>query len=216
MQVKKILSLNEDLESNISTDNEINDTIDQNVETLRLSTNKNRQMIEKTGSVSKENKTAIDEMRSTFTSRLDEMQQSIQQLTKQVNDMKLIMTEEKKNDDGNDGNDVLKKQIQILQESVNTLMNKSLSKRGDKMETAMEKWLKNVVKLPQYIDLFNENGLEDLGTVKHLTQNELEMIGVDKFGHRLKIYKEIEKLNRKNINNPVPSHEVHEGGTAYI
>ena len=157
-------------------------------------------------------------MKLTYDTRLDslssdmkQMQHSIQQLTKQVNDMRFIMTEERKNDDAKDE---LKKQIYLLQQSVNVLTTQSLSKQqGTKPDSAMEKWLKEVVKLPQYIPLFNENGLEDLETVKHLTQKELEIIGVDKFGHKLKIYKEIEKLNAQNTNETVPQYE---GGTAYI
>eukprot|EP01084_Bolivina_argentea_P227350 383967_1 len=104
----------------------------------------------------------------------------------------------------------LKKQIETLQQTVNLLMTQLSSKQTNETESAMEKWLNNMVELPQYIGLFNDNGLEDLNTVKLLTEKDLVSIGIEKFGHKLRIIKEIEKLN----NNNQPSK--YEGGTAFI
>ena len=144
-------------------------------------------------------------------SRIVELLRSVQQLTKEVKDIKMQMTEEKKND----GNDDLRQQMQLLQKSMSLLMNQSMNNKKEvQKESAMERWLKNIVQLPQYIELFHENGLEDLSTVKHLTTKELDMIGVDKIGHKLRILKEIEKLN-----NPPNTHilkpQRSEGNVAY-
>ena len=50
-------------------------------------------------------------------------------------------------------------------------------------------WLCDLVKLPQYFDLFIENGYDDLETLSDLTMEELEHIGIEKRGHRKKILK---------------------------
>ena len=163
-----------------------------------------KKMDEKIQEISKQTKAAIDQMKQMYDARLNQIQNSMQQLTKQVNDMKSIISEEKKSDDNND----LKNQMQLLQQSVNILMTQSLSKKENKNVSEVSRWLKNVVKLPQYISLFNENGFDNLEIVKEIRMNDLIALGVDLMGHRIKIVKEI-----ANLNKPAAQHE---GGTAYI
>jgi len=63
--------------------------------------------------------------------------------------------------------------------------------------SAVERWMRDEVNLPQYVSLFISNGLDDMDTVRYMTDEELKQIGIDMFGHRLRIIKEIEKLNGK-------------------
>lgn len=58
-------------------------------------------------------------------------------------------------------------------------------------------WLTNHVKLPQYYDIFVENGVEDFRMVMDMTINELKMIGVHTKKHQLQIQKEITKLRNQ-------------------
>jgi len=51
------------------------------------------------------------------------------------------------------------------------------------------KWLKDIVGLECYYDLFIEHGLEHLDILSSLRMNDLISIGIDKLGHRLKIMK---------------------------
>ena len=136
------------------------------------------------------------------------MQDDIQQLRKQLNDIKIIITEEKKDTD----NKELKEQMQILQQSVNKLMNQS-SKSENKPESDVVKWLRNTVKLPQYISLFNDNGFDNLDYLLEVKPNDLEMLGVELMGHRMKIMREIAKLNQQNVNKPPGQYD---GSTPYI
>ena len=171
---------------------------------LRLSTTENKlnDLINKqTSSVLRLNK---------LSSNVEQMGNSIQQLTKQMNDVKLLIAEEKKEDDGNDE---LKKQIQLLQQSVNVLMTASSSKASEQKQSEVSKWLKNVVKLPQYISLFDENGFDTLDVLNDIKPNNLEALGIQLMGHRMKIMREIAKLNQENVNKPAAQYE---GSTAYI
>ena len=59
--------------------------------------------------------------------------------------------------------------------------------------------ISNCIWLGEYVDLFVENGLDDLEVVKDLTMDILRDIGVDKIGHRMKIIKYIDKLDWTTI-----------------
>merc|ERR1712129_581389 len=63
-------------------------------------------------------------------------------------------------------------------------------------EMSVKEWLKNTVKLPQYFDLFAEQGFDEWDTIMDvgLTDNILEKIGINKMGHRLKIMKWFKEL----------------------
>ena len=62
-------------------------------------------------------------------------------------------------------------------------------------------WLKNDVKLPQYLDLFFENGLEDMEVIMTLNEKDLMDVGIKKFGHRRKITMKIaNELERMRLN----------------
>ena len=55
-------------------------------------------------------------------------------------------------------------------------------------------WLRDTVKLSEYIDVFIENGMENMEVIMLITENELDIMKIDKLGHRMKILNEIKKL----------------------
>ena len=57
----------------------------------------------------------------------------------------------------------------------------------------LRQWIKNEVKLPQYLNLFIDHGF-DMESVKCLTERVLKDMGVDKAGHRLKIMSYVNKM----------------------
>merc|ERR1712154_315663 len=57
----------------------------------------------------------------------------------------------------------------------------------------VSKWMTEDVRLPQYIDVFFENGLEDTEVILTLTNDDLKDIGVKILGHRKKIMLHIKK-----------------------
>eukprot|EP01084_Bolivina_argentea_P090051 162323_1 len=93
-------------------------------------------------------------------------------------------------------------EITILQE-----MNDDNEKKESSMSmnhTGVRNWLCNKCLLPQYFETFIEHGIEDLSVVKLLTIEELNDLGIDKMGHKLKILHEIDELkqcNQVNDNN---------------
>lgn len=63
--------------------------------------------------------------------------------------------------------------------------------------TDVETWLKNTVKLPQYLEQFKIHGLFDLETLKMVTKEDLEYMGITKMGHVLTLMKHIARLELK-------------------
>ena len=51
------------------------------------------------------------------------------------------------------------------------------------------KWLNETVGLPQYYDIFIENGFDDMEIISEMTVEHLKQIGIDKIGHQTKILK---------------------------
>eukprot|EP01083_Nonionella_stella_P017793 49858_1 len=70
-----------------------------------------------------------------------------------------------------------------------------VTERIEKQRDEFKKWVTEIVKLPEYYDVLVQNGFESLGIIKEVKdQNELAEIGIDLKGHRLKIMREIERL----------------------
>ena len=138
---------------------------------------------------------------------MKQIQNSIQQMSKQMNDLRLLLTEEKKSE----GMDDIKKEMQIMKQNINNLMNNQSSKANGK-ENPVAVWLRSIVNLPEYIDLFMESGLDDMGIIEDVGANVLVEIGIDKVGHRMRILKAVRQLKQPQK----PSLPQYEGSTAYI
>ena len=61
----------------------------------------------------------------------------------------------------------------------------------------MQEWLSNTVGLQQYYPLFIRNGYHTLDTIKNMTANDVRMIGIKQTVDKIKIVKEIIKLNQQ-------------------
>ena len=132
--------------------------------------------------------TPLNERINKIEDSLSELQESVKQIAKQMNDLQSKFSEESKNQDTMD----IEKEIQSLKEEI-----KMLKEKNNINVQEVKNWVTNTVELPQYIDLFIENGLDDINIIKHIGMNELKQIGIDKIGHSIKIMTEIEKLNRE-------------------
>eukprot|EP01083_Nonionella_stella_P270765 917031_1 len=69
----------------------------------------------------------------------------------------------------------------------------------DMVDFELKSWFDEKVQLPQYYQVFVENGIDKLSILKLVTINELNEMKITKIGHRIKILHEIEKLNSSNI-----------------
>ena len=88
--------------------------------------------------------------------------------------------------------------------------------KGDELEQAVNtkdvpekdlvaNWLKNDVKLPQYLELFIENGLDDMEVILTLNEKDLLDAGIKKIGHRKKIMMKIaNELEKMRLNESTP------------
>ena len=54
--------------------------------------------------------------------------------------------------------------------------------------------MEDKVNLPQYFELFIENGFGDLKCMRGITMEHLWEMGIDKIGHRMKLMKSIVTL----------------------
>eukprot|EP01084_Bolivina_argentea_P204598 349427_1 len=63
-------------------------------------------------------------------------------------------------------------------------------------------WLSTIQWL-QYYDTFINNGIDDMDTVKELTDERLEKIGINKMGDRIKIIKQISQLQHTELSNAI-------------
>ena len=62
---------------------------------------------------------------------------------------------------------------------------------NDQDDNEVASWLRDVVKLPQYIPQFMELGFDDLFTVKEIGVGQQFEIKIDKLGHKIKIMAEM-------------------------
>ena len=100
-----------------------------------------------------------------------------------------------KEQDMNESDD-LRKRVEKLEENMNRIMNEG---KGHNSEmNAVRQWMNNVVKLPQYLDLFVQHGFDDMKVIQALTMNDLQEMGIEKRGHRIRIVQAIATLKVTN------------------
>ena len=122
-----------------------------------------------------------------ITTQLNELQISIRRI-----EQLLDCIEEQQPSYSSDG---LQKQIDDIRRRVSRLIS-GASVYSESEEDQFRKWIEETVGLPEYFDVFVENGVERLSVMQMFTVKELEMVGISKIGHRLLISKAIETLNQ--------------------
>ena len=85
-----------------------------------------------------------------------------------------------------------------IQEEVQGVDINSMDMSVDK-EIMVAVWLSEEVELNEYVELFIENGFNDMDTIKGIKIEDLEAIGITKQGHKRKIIMAVEKLNGDSI-----------------
>lgn len=90
---------------------------------------------------------------------------------------------------------VITKQQQILNNNNNNNNNGIVKHNGNTQRDKVYIWLRDVVNLEEYYNLFTENGFDDMEIIKNVTNQHLMEIGIHKIGHRIKIIKHISLLN---------------------
>ena len=190
-----------------------NFTIDMDLELICVEDTKGKDVTSKYRNKSEqkfddETQSQLDKMEE----NMNKMMQTINQIQHTLTSIQLQINEEQKvNGDGDNGG--LQKQIKEINENVKKILKNGVVSGGvGKMEDDSEKgrfrtWVENVLKLPEYYELFTENGVETYDVIKMFTIKELEMVGITKIGHKMKIMNEIQKLQQS---------QPQEGGTQYL
>ena len=74
--------------------------------------------------------------------------------------------------------------------------NKKFKTKRERGTKELRIWLSDIVGLPQYFDVFINNGFEDLSFFNQdLKEEDLMDVGIKLKGHRMKILSEIRKLS---------------------
>eukprot|EP01084_Bolivina_argentea_P018105 33758_1 len=146
---------------------------------------------------------------ASLSSRMDEMTNLMTTLQQKVNDIELRLNEEQKNDDKID-KVMIMKELNLIKQNMKVL---SKNNNINPEQQRLKAWLQNTVKLPQYYDLFLQNGIDELSVVALIDKETLKEMGIDTIGHQIKILDKAKQLKQNNNNNPA----FNEGGpTAYI
>ena len=79
-------------------------------------------------------------------------------------------------------------------------INEDTKRKKERMKIA--EWLANIVRLPQYYEMFMDQGFDDFEIIADITLNDLKEMGIDKIGHRKQILKYATKL-KKSVNRMI-------------
>eukprot|EP01084_Bolivina_argentea_P027908 51855_1 len=121
------------------------------------------------------------------------------------NDFKYLTEYERINAMVTDKLDCIIDKIDLIEQRLSNIENGKYKNKNDNDDFIhsgqenVKQWLEKSVKLPQYYNLFMENGIEHLSIVSLLTIHTIKAIGIDKIGHQLKILNEVDKLKQHKI-----------------
>ena len=86
----------------------------------------------------------------------------------------------------------LEKKVVKMEQDIAAMMQspgKEVSSTPMTEEERVQKWLKEVVKLPEYSQLLIQQGFDELDCIRDVTKEDLESMGIDKVGHQRRILK---------------------------
>ena len=72
------------------------------------------------------------------------------------------------------------------------------------------------MELPEYIEVFMETGMDQMSVIEDIRRDELNQMGINKLGHKMRILKEIMKLKQPQQNQSVAPAAFGGGSTAYV
>ena len=123
----------------------------------------------------------MQQQRETLSDFMETVRTEMANISSQLNDLRNVVMEEQKNEEIN-GLDAVNERIDSLEMNLNRFM-KEREQRKDQESSelaAVRRWMNTVVKLPQYMDMFIENGFEDLSVIQDLTIDDLMEMGIEK------------------------------------
>ena len=99
----------------------------------------------------------------------------------------------------NPGSDDLRKRVMKVEKQMASLSQRLTETVGggggnDESRQEVQQWLTDKVKLPQYFQVFVQQGFDELESIKDVTKDDLVAMGIDKVGHQRKILKQTELI----------------------
>ena len=128
---------------------------------------------------------------------MDKVTKSMQRDMKQIALQRTAMNANHKNDGISD----ITERMDRLEMNMSRFMADSRRNDDPKKRTleAVRKWMETSVQLPEYLDLFIENGFDHLSVIQTLTIDDLLEMGIEKKGHRIRIVQAIAKLKASEL-----------------
>ena len=120
-----------------------------------------------------------------------DIQTNMSRMFQQINDLRLIMVDEKKNDEI----EIMKKEIEDMKKMMlngdgrNKIRNK-VEFGKDEIDKVRE-WMIYEVGLGEYVELFIQNGFDTMEVIKSLKMEDLEVLGIEKLGHKRRIIQSV-------------------------
>ena len=126
---------------------------------------------------------------------------ALEELTKEIDQMRgdIQRISAKKGSRNNQKVDDLKRKVASIQRQL-TEIRKMVGIKSNMNEPQLtdqemvQKWLNETIRLPQYFELFMEQGFEDLDSIKFMTKDDLKEIGVDNTDHQRRILKNAQSI----------------------
>ena len=99
----------------------------------------------------------------------------------------------------NPGSDDLRQRVMKVEKQMKSLAKRLTETVGggggggnDETRQEVQDWLTDKVKLAQYFQVFVQQGFDDLESIKDITKDDLNAMGIDKVGHQRRILKQAE------------------------
>ena len=148
------------------------------------------------GGAAEEKVQAIPVAHRQLASRVDSLTVKFNEITET-----LLQIQQQMNEEGKEDGSGLQQQIDELTVSVHKLLSHH-NKANDSASGAFRHWVLFVLNLPEYLDLFKENGVDTLDVAAMLTVKELSMMGIKKIGHKMQILSAVAQLKQTSKLSP--------------
>eukprot|EP01084_Bolivina_argentea_P041849 77255_1 len=137
---------------------------------------------------------------TTMSTKIDAISETMNKIYSKVNNIELRMNENQKNNI-----DTLNKiinEMKLMKQNINKLcVNNMDDNKSNVQQKEFKTWLENKVQLPQYYDLFINNGIDELSVVSLIDRDTLKDLGISIIGHQIKILDNVKQLKQNNCNN---------------
>eukprot|EP01083_Nonionella_stella_P171651 586730_1 len=128
---------------------------------------------------------------SSLQTKFDEFQTKMREIEHRLEVIELQMNSEQKTNVDEKYDNVMK-EIQSMRAEMNAVPHHTNDISAGQQE--LKQWLEYDVGLPQYYNVFVENGIDDLTTAALLTMEPIKAMGIEKIGHQMKILNMVIKL----------------------